>query len=93
MTNEQKQKFLPLCPDFAIELLSPSDELSKTPDKMQEYLDNGMKLGWLINSQNQQVEIYRQGKQVEILDRLRDFSLSSASLFRPKAIAFFPPIA
>ncbi|NJK56279.1 MAG: Uma2 family endonuclease [Pleurocapsa sp. SU_5_0] len=69
LTNEQKQKFLPLCPDFAVELLSPSDKLSKTQDKMQEYLDNGMKLGWLINSQNQQVEIYRQGKQVEILDR------------------------
>lgn len=69
LTDEQKQKFLPLCPDFAIELLSPSDKLSKTQAKMQEYLDNGMQLGWLINPQSQQVEIYRQGKQVEIQDR------------------------
>jgi Uma2 family endonuclease len=69
LTNEQKQKFLPLCPDFALELLSPSDKLSKTQDKMQEYLENGIKLGWLINSQNQQVEVYRQGREVEILNR------------------------
>ncbi|MDJ0567933.1 MAG: Uma2 family endonuclease [Pleurocapsa sp. MO_192.B19] len=68
LTDEQKQKFLPLCPDFAIELLSPSDKLAKTQSKMQEYLDNGMKLGWLINPQTQQVEIYRQGKKVEVLD-------------------------
>lgn len=63
-----KEKFLPLCPDFAIELLSPSDQLSKTQEKMQEYLDNGMLLGWLINRYQKQVEIYRQGKKTEILD-------------------------
>ncbi|MDJ0531798.1 MAG: Uma2 family endonuclease [Xenococcaceae cyanobacterium MO_207.B15] len=68
LTQEQKQRFLPLCPDFAIELLSPSDKLEKTQDKMQEYLDNGMVLGWLINPGQQQVEIYRQGTQVEILN-------------------------
>lgn len=67
LSDEQKQKFLPLCPAFAIELLSPSDKLGKTRHKMQEYLDNGMKLGWLIDPQNQQVEIYRQGK-IEVLD-------------------------
>jgi Uma2 family endonuclease len=68
LTDEQKQRFLPLCPDFAIELLSPSDKLAKTQQKMQEYLDNGMVLGWLINPLQQQVEIYRQRKQVEILN-------------------------
>jgi len=68
LTKIQQQRFLPLCPDFAIELLSPSDKLAKIQEKMQEYLDNGMKLGWLINRQNQQVEIYRQGKEVEVLD-------------------------
>ena len=68
LTVEQKQKFLPLCPDFALELLSPSDKLAKAQDKMQEYLDNGMKLGWLINPQTRQVEIYHTGKQVEVLD-------------------------
>ena len=68
LTEQQKQRFLPLCPDFAIELLSPSDKLAKTQSKMQEYLDNGMLLGWLINRQQKQVEIYRQGKNVEILN-------------------------
>ena len=68
LTEEQQQKFLPLCPDFGIELLSSSDRLDKTQQKMQEYLDNGMVLGWLINPQQQQVEIYRQGKPREILD-------------------------
>ena len=68
LTEEQRQRFLPLCPDFAIELLSPSDRLDKTQAKMQEYLDNSMVLGWLINPQLKQVEIYRQDKQVEILD-------------------------
>ena len=68
LTSQQQQRFLPLCPDFVIELLSPSDKLKKTQEKMQEYLDNGMVLGWLINRQDKQVEIYRQGKAIEILD-------------------------
>ncbi|MGK7951837.1 MAG: Uma2 family endonuclease [Xenococcaceae cyanobacterium] len=67
LNDRQKQRFLPLCPDFAVELLSPSDNLIKTQEKMQEYLENGMVLGWLINHSQQQVEIYRQGKQVEVL--------------------------
>ncbi|MEO1670714.1 MAG: Uma2 family endonuclease [Cyanobacteria bacterium J06631_2] len=74
LTDKQKQKFLPLCPDFAIELLSPSDQLAKTQAKMAEYLDNGMLLGWLIDRQQQQVEIYRQDKVVEILDTPRNLS-------------------
>lgn len=68
LTDKEKQRFLPLCPDFAVELLSPSDNIAKTQAKMQEYLDNGMVLGWLINPIQQQVEIYRQGKQIEILN-------------------------
>lgn len=67
LSKQQRQRFLPLCPDFAVELLSPSDQLIKTQEKMQEYLDNGMVLGWLINRQQQQVEIYRLGKKVENL--------------------------
>ncbi|MEL7420831.1 MAG: Uma2 family endonuclease [Cyanobacteria bacterium J06555_3] len=74
LTDKQKQKFLLLCPDFAIELLSPSDQLAKTQVKMEEYLDNGMLLGWLIDRQQQQVEIYRQSKAVEILDTPRNLS-------------------
>lgn len=65
LSPEQRQKFLPLCPDFAIELLSPSDELSQTQAKMQEYLDNGLRLGWLINPRDRSVEVYRPGQPVE----------------------------
>ena len=68
LTPQQRQKFLPLCPDFVIELRSPSDSLKTLQNKMKEYLENGTKLGWLINPKAKQVEIYRQGKEVEILD-------------------------
>ncbi len=68
LTSEQRQKFLPLCPDFVIELRSPTDSLKTLRNKMKEYLENGTKLGWLINPKAKQVEVYRQGKEVEILD-------------------------
>jgi len=68
LTPEQKTKFLPVAPDFVIELLSPSDSLKTTQKKMEEYKSNGVRLGWLINRKNRQVEIYRIGKEVEILD-------------------------
>ena len=67
LTPEQKDKFIPLCPDFVIELLSPSDSLKKTQEKMQEYMENGCRLGWLINRKKREVEIYRPGQDVEIL--------------------------
>ncbi len=68
LTDEEKQKFPPICPDFVIELLSPSDSLKVTQEKMQEYIDNGVGLGILINRKSRQVEIYRPGKKVEVLD-------------------------
>ncbi len=68
------QKFLPLCPDFIMKLRSPSDSLKTLQNKMKEYLENGTKLGWLINPQDQQVEIYRQGKELEILDNPTNLS-------------------
>lgn len=68
LTDEEKQKFPPICPDFVIELLSPSDSLKTTQEKMEEYIDNGVYLGILINRKFHQVEIYRQGKEVEVLD-------------------------
>ncbi|NEP78335.1 MAG: Uma2 family endonuclease [Okeania sp. SIO3B3] len=68
LTPEQREKFLPFCPDFLVELMSPWDSLSDTREKMKEYLENGMRLGWLINRKSRQVEIYRSGKDVEILD-------------------------
>ena len=67
LTPAQRKKFLPLCPDFVVELVSESDDVAETRLKMQEYLDNGLRLGWLINPQLQQVEIYRPNQEVERL--------------------------
>ena len=74
LTPEQRKGFVPLCPDFVVELRSATDSLPKLQAKMLEYLENGAQLGWLINPQNQQVEIYRQGRDVEILDRPTELS-------------------
>jgi Uma2 family endonuclease len=68
LTSEQKQRFVPLCPDFVVELLSPSDSLKNAQEKMIEYRDNGARLGWLINRKTRKVEIYRPGEDVLILD-------------------------
>jgi Uma2 family endonuclease len=68
LTGEQQTKFIPLCPDFVVELLSPSDSLKVAQEKIREYIDNGVRLGWLINRKSQQVEIYRQGQEVEVLE-------------------------
>ncbi len=74
LTPEQQDKFVPLCPDFVVELMSPSDRLEKTRQKMQEYQDNGAKLGWLINRKQQQIEIYRLHQAVEILEHPNQIS-------------------
>lgn len=66
LTPEQRRKFPPIAPDFVIELRSETDNLSTLQEKMQEYLDAGVRLGWLINPQQQQVEIYRLGQEVEV---------------------------
>ncbi len=68
LTREQKRKFLPFCPDFVVELCSPTDSLKKTQEKMQEYIENGARLGWLIDAEARRVEIYRPGRDVEILE-------------------------
>ena len=67
LTPQQKEKFIPLCPDFAVEILSPTDSLKKTQEKMQEYMENGCRLGWLINRKKREVEIYHPGQDVEVL--------------------------
>jgi Uma2 family endonuclease len=59
LTPQQRIGFPPICPDFVIELRSATDRLPPLQAKMQEYLDNGLQLGWLIDPQNQQVEIFR----------------------------------
>ena len=67
LTPQQKEKFPPTSPDFVLELMSPTDTLKETQSKMQEYMENGVRLGWLINRKSRRVEIYRQGQQVEVL--------------------------
>lgn len=68
LSPEQREKFLPLCPDFAVELRSPSDSLKKIQEKIQEYIENGARLSWLIDRKNKRVEIYRPGRDVEIIE-------------------------
>lgn len=67
LTSEQQGKFAPLCPDFVVELPSPSDSLEKLRSKMTEYIENGARLGWLIDRQNRRVEIYRPNQEVEMI--------------------------
>jgi Uma2 family endonuclease len=68
LSKEERRRFLPLCPDFVVELRSPSDTLQILQEKMREYRDNGARLGWLIDPQTSTVEIYRQGQDGETLD-------------------------
>jgi len=67
LTEKQQEGIIPLCPDFVIELRSKSDNLKPLQKKMQEYLENGSRLGWLIDPQNKRVEVYRRGQGVQIL--------------------------
>ncbi|MGB3535932.1 MAG: Uma2 family endonuclease [Microcoleaceae cyanobacterium] len=67
LTAAEREKFAPLCPDFVVELMSPNDTLIKTQNKLQEYMENGAQLGWLINRKQKQIEIYRPQQQPEIL--------------------------
>jgi Uma2 family endonuclease len=66
LTQEQREKFAPLCPDFVVELRSRTDRLADLQEKMQEYLDNGARLGWLLDPIDTRVYIYRPGQSVEI---------------------------
>jgi Uma2 family endonuclease len=67
LTPEQRKKFIPLCPDFAVELVSETDDVEDIKAKMQEYLVNGLQLGWLINPKDKQVIIYRLAQAPEVL--------------------------
>lgn len=92
LTPEQKEKFLPLCPDFVMELRSPSDRLATVREKMQEFIDNGTRLGFLIDPQLHQVTIYRPGAAPELLNapatvsgdpELPGFTLDMARIWNP----------
>lgn len=68
LTPEQCDGFIPLCPEFVVELRSKTDTLKALQAKMQEYIDNGTRLGWLIDPKNKRVEIYRPSQDVEVLE-------------------------
>jgi len=70
LTAEQKQKFIPLCPDFVVELLSATDDLRALQAKLQEYLDSGALLGWLIDPEQQRVYVYRPNAPVTCLEKV-----------------------
>ena len=67
MTPDEKRKGAPLCPEFLVELMSPSDRLSDQKEKMEEYIANGLQLGWLIDPDNKTVYVYRPGASPEVL--------------------------
>jgi Uma2 family endonuclease len=79
LTMDQKRGFPPICPDFVVELRSPSDRLRQVQAKMREWIDNGAKLGWLIDPEARTVYIYRPGQTTE---RLID----------PRRVAGEPPV-
>lgn len=68
LTPQQQKGFAPLCPDFVVELRSESDALKDLRAKMEEYMDNGARLGWLIDPKSRRVEVYRPGQGVEVLE-------------------------
>jgi len=74
LTRKQKEKFIPLCPDFVIELRSPSDTLGTLQEKLQEYMDNGAKLGWLIDPVQKNFFIYRPDRNPECLKNPEEVS-------------------
>lgn len=89
-TKKEKEKFLALCPDFVIELRSSSDSLKELKAKMAEYVENGARLGWLINPKEKEVYIYRANGKIEILqnpqtvsgeDILREFELDLTEIW------------
>ena len=92
LNDSEKQKFAAISPDFVIELRSNSDALTALAAKMQEYLDNGIRLGWLIDPIRSFVHVYRPGAPVEELERpeslsgepeLPGFTLDMASIWEP----------
>jgi Uma2 family endonuclease len=74
LTPDQRKRFPPIAPDFVLELMSPTDTLQETQAKMREYIENGVKLGWLLNAETKRVEIYRPSEDVEILDAPKTLS-------------------
>lgn len=90
LSREQKEKLIHLCPDFVIELRSASDNLKELKAKMTEYIENGARLGWLVNPKEREVYIYRASGEIEILqnpqtisgeDVLQEFKLDLSEIW------------
>lgn len=77
LTPEQRKKYVPLCPDFVVALRSASDELMDLQAKMQEYLENGLQLGWLLDPETETVAVYRPNQSVEMLEKPTQLSEES----------------
>ena len=92
LSTEEKRRFLPLCPDFVIELCSPTDSVAEVQQKMEEYRANGARLGWLLDPDRRRVAVYYADGRVEWLERpisiagdpvLPGFVLSLAAIWEP----------
>ena len=92
LTDEDKNRFIPLCPDFVVELRSTTDRLSVVQAKMAEYIANGARLGWLIDPIARRVYVYRPNALVEVLDapdtlsaepELAGFALNLTPIWEP----------
>lgn len=92
LTAEQRRKFLPLCPDFVVELRSSSDRISTVREKMQMFMENGARLGFLVDPQSRQVTVYRPGAEPQVLNNpetvsgdpeLPGFTLEMARIWNP----------
>lgn len=68
LTAEEREQFAPLCPDFVVELRSKTDRLARLQAKMSEYIENGARLGWLLDPAARRVYIYRPGQEAETLE-------------------------
>jgi Uma2 family endonuclease len=74
LTSEEQEKFSPICPDFVIELRSSTDSLAGLQAKMREYMASGVRLGWLLDPQEQAVYVYRPGAEVEVINHAQEIS-------------------
>lgn len=90
LTEDEQERFAPLCPDFVIELRSRWNTLKAQQEQMQEYLDNGTQLAWFIDPRNRRIYVYRKGEEVQVLTEaatvsadpiLRGFELQLAELW------------
>jgi Uma2 family endonuclease len=94
LTSEQQDKYIPLCPEFVVELTSPSDRLPEVTAKMSEWIENGARLGWIIDPTERTVHVYRPEQPVEKLQDpssvsgegpVAGFTLDLRRIFGPKA--------